>query len=66
MASGTDDVWRVWRDLERKEDELKWGGGQPGFGPQHDSMGRPATTSSYFNAGWAHEQMGRVIVCARR
>ena len=60
MSNGMDDVWRVWRDLERKEDELKWGGGQPGFGPQYDSMGRPATTSSYFNAGWAHEQMGRV------
>jgi hypothetical protein len=60
MAYGLDDLWRVWNDLERKADELKWGGHQPGFGTQYNSMGRPANASPHFNMAWADEQMGRV------
>lgn len=55
---GINEMWRVWRDLERKEDELRWGGYHPGGGEQYDSMGRRASSSSY--GGWAHEQMSRV------
>jgi hypothetical protein len=60
MAYGTDDTWRVWDVLSRKEDDLKWCGHPPGCGPQYDSMGRPAEESFFFVGDWAHEQMGRV------
>lgn len=60
MSYGINDMWRVWRDLERKEDELRWGGYHASGGQQYDSMGRRASSSGHFNAGWAHEQMGRV------
>lgn len=55
---GITEMWRVWRDLERKEDDLRWGGSYPGSGQQYDSMGRRASSSSY--GSWAHEQMSRV------
>ena len=58
MDYGKNDLWSVWIDLERIEEELKWGGCPPGFGPQYDCMGRPASAS--LNVGWAYEQMGRV------
>ena len=58
MANGVDDTWRVWCDLRRKEDELKWCGHHPGMGPQYDSMGRGADASRYH--GWGYETMGRV------
>ncbi len=60
MSFDVDDTGQIWSKLQRKEDELKWGGQIPGFGPRHDSMGRPANSSSHFAAGWSHEQMGRV------
>ncbi|MES2740134.1 MAG: polymorphic toxin type 15 domain-containing protein [Pseudomonadota bacterium] len=60
MSFDVDDTGRIWSKLQRKEDELKWGGQMPGFGPRHDSMGRPANSSSHFAAGWSHQQMGRV------
>jgi hypothetical protein len=58
--SGTGTTWRVWNDLKRKEDELKWGGPQPGLGPQFDSMGRVADTAAHLGIAWGREQMGRV------
>lgn len=51
---------RAWFDLERKEAELKWGGCQPGHGPQFDSLGREANPSHHFNAAWGDESKGRV------
>ncbi|MES2743491.1 MAG: polymorphic toxin type 15 domain-containing protein [Pseudomonadota bacterium] len=60
MSFDVDDMGHVWSNLRSKEDELKWGGNRFGGGPQYDSMGRPASSSSYFNAGWRFEQMGRV------
>ncbi len=60
MSFDMDDISHVWSNLRSKENELKWGGNRYGGGPQYDSMGRPATSSSYFNAGWRFEQMGRV------
>ena len=54
------DVRRVWSDLERKEAELKWGGGYPGHGQQYDCMGRPAGTSAHFGGAWGYNQLGRV------
>jgi len=53
MGYGVNDIWRVWDDLTRKEDELKWD-----CGAQFDCMGRPASSSSHF--GWEREQLGRV------
>ncbi|MES2740821.1 MAG: hypothetical protein V4754_07700 [Pseudomonadota bacterium] len=60
MIYDMDDVGRVWSDLKRKEDGLKWGGQTPGFGNHYDSMGRPANASSTFGFAWGNEQMGRV------
>ncbi len=60
MIYDVDDTGRVWSDLRRKEDDLKWGGHTPGFGRHSDSMGRPASTSSNFGFAWGNEQMGRV------
>ncbi len=60
MIYDVGDTGRVWSDLRRKEDDLKWGGHTPGFGRHADSMGRPASTSSNFGFAWGHEQMGRV------
>lgn len=60
MSYEINDVWRVWNDLQRKEDELKRGGYHPGAGVQYDSMGRRASSSGHFNADWGREQMGRV------
>jgi hypothetical protein len=57
---GTSTTWRVWNDLKRKEDELKWGGPQPGLGPQYDSMGRVADAAAHLGIAWGREQMGRV------
>ena len=54
---GTGDAWRVWNDLRRKEDELKWCGHQAGFGQSYDSMGRPADASC---TSWGYERLGRV------
>jgi hypothetical protein len=59
-SGGTGTTWRVWNDLKRKEDELKWGGPQPGLGPQFDSMGRIADTAAHLGIAWGREQMGRV------
>jgi hypothetical protein len=53
-----DDVWRVWQDLERKENALRWGGGVPGAGLQYDSMGRPIGGSAHAGT-WLGEQIGR-------
>lgn len=53
----TGDAWRVWFDLRRKEDELKWGGHFGGSGQSYDSMGRSADIS---RTSWGYEQMGRV------
>ena len=53
----TGDAWRVWFDLRRKEDELKWGGRFGGSGQSYDSMGRSADVS---RTSWGYEQMGRV------
>lgn len=58
MDFGINDIGRIWRYLERTEDELRWGGYHAGAGQQYDSMGRRASSSSY--GGWAHEQMSRV------
>lgn len=57
---GINDMWRVWSNLQRKEDELKWGGYHSGAGQQYDSMGRRASSSSHFGGDWGREQMGRV------
>ena len=59
-TGGSSTTWRVWNDLKRKEDELKWGGPQPGLGPQYDSMGRVADTAAHLGMAWGREQMGRV------
>jgi len=58
MGYGVDDMWRIWNDLRRAEERLKWNGHPAGFGPKFNSMGRAA--SSHFNHGWLNEQMGRV------
>ncbi len=60
MSFDVDDSGQIWSKLQRKEDELKWGGRVPGFGSRHDGMGRPADASSHFAAGWSPQQMGRV------
>lgn len=57
MSNELSDNWRIWFDLERKENELKWGGYQPSSGIQYDSMGRIASSSI---VSWGHEQMSRV------
>jgi hypothetical protein len=59
-GGGTSTTWRIWNDLKRKEDELKWGGPQPGLGPQFDSIGRVADTAAHLGIAWGREQMGRV------
>ena len=56
MSYGINDMWRVWVNLQHKEDELKWGGHHPGAGTHYNSMGKLAT----FSEGWGREQMGRV------
>lgn len=53
------DMSRVWSELTRRENELKWGGNSPGFGSHYDSMGRLAGAPS-FDVRWAREQLGRV------
>lgn len=60
MSAGFDDLWRVWKDLERKEHDLRWGGGFAGAGLQYDSMGRRMGSSSHGSGGWLGEQFGRV------
>ncbi|MFZ3287925.1 MAG: DUF6861 domain-containing protein [Telluria sp.] len=59
MGYGTTDTWRVWSDLRRKEDDLKWCGHRPGSEQHYDSMGRAAHAASHL-CGWGNEQMGRV------
>jgi len=60
MSFGFDNVMQVWNDLQRIEDELRWGGRFPGAsGQQYDSMGRLATSSSDLTNGWIREQLGR-------
>jgi hypothetical protein len=59
-TGGSSTTWRVWSDLKRKEDELKWGGPQPGLGTQYDSMGRVADAAAHLGIAWGREQMTRV------
>ena len=54
---GTGDAWRVWSDLQRKEEDLKWGGNFGSHSQCYDSMGHPADAS---RTGWGYERMGRV------
>ena len=54
---GTGDAWRVWGDLQRKEEDLKWGGHFGSHSQCYDSMGHPADAS---RTGWGYERMGRV------
>lgn len=60
MGNDVDEMWRVWSNLQRKEEELKWGGRQANAGPQYDSVGRLVDSFPNADMGWGHERMGRV------
>lgn len=60
MNHSPDGIWHVWRALQRKEEELSWGGRQFSSGREYDSLGRRAESFAQSAGGWAVEQMGRV------